>query len=124
MIQHEGKGWRLELNNTKKDFPVLIGGENWAVEISKIEWNGLRVVVSKLIDQYEYLRSSLMKEEKILIEIDIAPWWACIDGTKKDWRLKLILDGKGCDGRGLEIFWPNPAAQAIVSVMRIMWDSN
>ena len=124
MIQHEGKGWRLELNDTKKDFPVLIGGENWAVELSNLEWNGLSSVVSKLIDQYEYLRSSLMREEKILIEIEIAPWWACIEGTKEDWRLKLILSGKGCNGRGVELFWPEPAAQAIVSVMRIMWDSH
>jgi len=124
MIQHEGKGWRLELNDTKKDFPVLIGGENWAVELSNIEWNGLRPVVSKLIDQYEYLRNSLMREEKILIEIEISPWWACIEGTKEDWRLKLILSGQGCNGRGVELFWPEPAAQAIVSVMRTMWDSH
>ena len=124
MIQHEGKGWRLELNDTKKDFPVLIGGDHWAVELSNMEWNGLRSVISKLIDQYEYLRNSLMKEEKIMIEIEISPWWACIEGTKEDWRLRLILSGKGCNGRGVELFWPEPEAQAIVSVMRIMWDSH
>ncbi len=123
MICHEGKGWRLELNESKKNFPVLIGGENWAVELSKNEWEGLALVVFKLIDQYDYLKNSLMREEKIFIEIDIAPWWACIDGTKEHWRLKLILSGEQCNGRGLEIFWPEPAAQAIVSVMRIMWDS-
>ena len=33
-----------------------------------------------------------------------------------------ILSGEGCQGRGLEVFWPVPAAQAIVSAMRIMWD--
>ncbi len=124
MIQHEGKGWRLELDESKNDFPVLIGGENWAVELSKTEWSSLESVVSNLIDQYEYLRNSLMKEEKIFIEIDIDPWWASIDGTKEDWKLKLILSGDGCHGRAVELCWPEPAAQAIVSVMRIMWDSN
>ena len=123
MIQHEGKGWRLEFKESKKDYPVLIGGENWAVELSKSEWDSLGSVISKLVDQYDYLRDSLMVEEKIFIEIDIAPWWACIDGTKEDWRLKLILSGKGCCGRGVGLCWPEPAAKAIVSAMRIMWDS-
>ncbi len=123
MIQHEGKGWRLEFKESKKDYPVLIGGENWAVELSKSEWDSLGSVISKIVDQYDYLRDSLMIEEKIFLEIDIEPWWACIDGTKEDWRLKLILSGKGCSGRAVELCWPEPAAQAIVSVMRIMWDS-
>ncbi len=123
MIQQEGEGWRLEFDECKKDFPVLIGGEYWAVELSKNEWDSLNSVISKLIDQYESLTDCLMIEEKILIEIDIPPWWACIDGTKNGWNLKLILSGQGCNGRAVELFWPEPAAQVIVAMMRIMWDS-
>ncbi len=123
MIQREGKGWRLELNTAKRNFPVLIGGENWAVELSKNEWDNLGLVIPKLIDQFEAVKNSLMREEKIFIEIDRSPWWACIEGTRDDWQLKLILSGDGCEGRAVELCWHEKASEAIVSVMRIMWDS-
>ena len=123
MIQHEGNGWRLERNESNNHFPILIGGKNWAIELTEREWKSLEAVISKLVDQFDRLKNTLMREEKIFIEIEIAPWWACIDGTKDDWELKLMLSGNGGEGRGVEICWSQPASQAIVSVMRIMWDS-
>ncbi len=123
MIQHEGNGWRLEINESKTDFPVLIGAENFSVELSKIEWSSLEQVILKLLEQFCSLKNSLMIEEKIFIELEISPWWGCLNGTKEDWSLKLILSGKDCHGRGVEILWPHPASEAIVSIMRIMWDS-
>ena len=63
MIQQEGLGWRLERDTSKKKFSFLIGGDNWAVELSEYEWESLCPVVLNLIDQYEKLKSQLMIEE-------------------------------------------------------------
>ncbi len=123
MIQHEGPGWRFEKDSSKSNFPVLIGGENWAVELSENEWLSLRKVVCNLIDQYAQIKKTLMKEEQIFLEMERSPWWGCIDGNRESWSLRLILSGAGCKARGIEVFWPVPAAQAITSVMKIMWDS-
>ncbi len=60
MIQHEGPGWRLERNISRKNFPVLIGGENWAFELTETEWSNLRSVICSLIDQYEGIKNTLM----------------------------------------------------------------
>ncbi|KGG14811.1 MULTISPECIES: DUF1818 family protein [unclassified Prochlorococcus] len=123
MIQREGPGWRLERDELRTGFPVLIGGENWAVELSSNEWQSLNGVILDLIGQYEQLKSQLMPEEKVFLEIERLPWWACIDGNSENWSLKLILSAEGTDKRGLEVFWPIPVAQVIVSAMRTMWDS-
>ena len=123
MIRNEGSGWRLERDKSRPKFSVLIGGDNWALELSDEEWNALKTVISKLIEQHESCRSSLMPEEAISIEIELSPWWGCIDGNRDEWTLKLILSGDDLYSRGLEMFWPIPAAQIMVSAMRTMWDS-
>ncbi|AAQ00627.1 MULTISPECIES: DUF1818 family protein [Prochlorococcus] len=122
MIHNEGPGWRLQKDPSKQKYSILIGGENWAVELSEKEWDCLCPVVFELIDQYEELQKQLMPEEKIFLEIERSPWWACINGTKENWSLKLILSGEDVEGRGLEVFWPVYTASVIVSAMRTMWD--
>ena len=124
MIRYEGPGWRLERDNSRKNFSVLIGGENCAFELSENEWHFLGSIVSKLIDEYEKVKNQLMVEEAISLEMEIPPWWASLDGDLDGWNLKLILSGEEADGRGLEIFWPEPVAKEIAFKIRLMWDCN
>jgi len=124
MIQHEGPGWRLAWDSSKDNYSFLIGGENWAFELTQDEWNSLVPIIGDLIDQHKGLKNQLMPEETISIEAERYPWWACIDGNKHNWSLKLILLGKDSERRSMEAYWPIPSAQAITSEMRIMWDSN
>ena len=71
MIQSEGSGWRLERDKSRLKFSVLIGGDNWAVELSEKEWNSLKPVVLRLLEQYESCRSTLMPEEVILRSLSV-----------------------------------------------------
>ncbi len=123
MILKEGSGWRLEKDISRDSFPILIGGEYWALELSYSEWISLYPVLKKLLDQYEKISATLMKEEEIFIEIEISPWWACIDGKIDNWCLKLIYSGEFVGGRSFEVVWPYLAAKEVTSMMRIMWDS-
>ena len=123
MIQYEGPGWRFERDTSRNKFTVLLGGDNWAVEIAEEEWNTLCEVLFRLIDQYEKSKNQLMKEEQITLDLEKNPWWLSIEGDKKSWDLHLILSSEKIKDRGLEIFWPSPTAEAITSVMRLMWDS-
>ncbi len=120
MISKEGPGWRLAKDLSKKNFSFLIGGSNWAVELSEKEWNSLLPIVADLVDQHKQLEDQLMPEESISLEMERGSWWACIDGNKDNWTLKLILMGNGIDQRGLEMFWPVPIAQVVVSTLRTM----
>ena len=47
MIKHEGIGWRLEKDISRNKYTVLVGGDNFAFELSDWEWEGLRKVISK-----------------------------------------------------------------------------
>ena len=51
MVQTEGPGWRLARDSSKKTFPILIGGQGWAMELRESEWSALAALVFELIDQ-------------------------------------------------------------------------
>ncbi len=124
MVQQEGPGWRLSRDISRNPFPVLIGGENWAFELTEYEWTILAPLIGELLDEHQRLESQLMPEESISLEIERNPWWACIEGDRNSWSLKVVLEGALDGSRSVEGFWPGPASQAIALAMRTMWDSS
>tara|TARA_Y100001968_G_scaffold325513_1_gene366871 strand:- start:1745 stop:2122 length:378 start_codon:yes stop_codon:yes gene_type:complete len=122
MFEKEGPGWRLAKDSSRGNFSVLIGGNGWAIELTKKEWESLFLLIKELVDQYKSAQISLLDEEEISLEMERSHWWACIEGTKNNWSLKLILKGDEEHKRGAEMYWPIPAAQLFTSAMRIMWD--
>ena len=66
---------------------------------------------------------ALMTEEALSLEMERLPWWGCLDGDRQKWSLQLVLHGDEGHMRGAEAYWPIPAAQAVASAMRTMWDS-
>ncbi len=123
MIQKEGPGWRVVRNPSRGNFSTLIGGENWAIEITENEWTSLVSFVFDLVDQHSQLKNQLMPEEECSLELERQPWWGCLDGDRSSWSLQLILEGDESLNRGAELFWPSPAAEAFVEALRIIWDS-
>ncbi len=123
MILYEGPGWRLQRDPSRLKYSVLLGGEDWTIELSTYEWNCLCIVVFRLIDQLQDLKAQLMSEEQIFLEMEKEQWWGSIDGTKEKWSLSLIFSGDGEFNRSFEFGWPATTAQAVTSAMRIMWDS-
>ena len=122
MIQNEGPGWRLARDTSRTTFPVIIGGDGWAVELTEQEWLQLILLINELINQHKQLENQLMKEESICLEIERQPWWGCLDGDRDSWSLQIVLESNGESLRGFEAFWPVPAAQAITDAMRTVWD--
>ena len=124
MIQQEGPGWRLARDPERSGFPVLIGGEAWALELSETEACALASVLGKLVDQHRSIRDQLMPDETIMLELECSGWWGCLEGDRASWSLRVILSGRISGARGLEVCWPAPAAQAMAAAMRTMWDSS
>ena len=123
MIQNEGPGWRLSRDPIRGQFPVLIGGEAWAFELTEVEWSGFVEVIFELQRQHQQLHAQMMQEECICLEFEIEGWWGALEGDRDDWSLQVILEAKGSGMRGVEAHWPKPAAKAIAEAVRIMWDS-
>ena len=121
MIQQEGPGWRLAHDPSRQPFCVLIGGSNWAIELTDEEWRGLASVVIELEFQHQQLLDQMMAEEAITIELERSPWWASLEGDRQQWNLSVVLTPS--QRRGAEGSWQAPAAVAIVAAMRTLLDS-
>lgn len=118
LIQQEGPGWRLVRDPDRTPFSVLVGGLDWAFELTDEEWTSLADVLTSLVDQHRALADQLMEEESIELELDRAPWWGCLDGTREAWSLTVVLSAPM--GRSVEGCWRPPAAQAMAAAMRTL----
>ena len=124
MIKKEGPGWRIIRDSSRDNFSTLIGGESWAIELNKFEWETLVKLVIDLSNQYRDVKEQLMGEENITLELDRNPWLAILKGDKYGWNLKLILNENGSSNRGAEVSWPRNVTKNVTHAMRIMWDSD
>tara|TARA_Y100001968_G_scaffold321120_1_gene355026 strand:+ start:825 stop:1202 length:378 start_codon:yes stop_codon:yes gene_type:complete len=122
MFEKEGSGWRLAKDSSRGTFSVLIGGDDWAIELTNQEWEALFFLITELVDQYKAVQNRLMDEEEITLELERSQWWACLQGNKRQCSLKLILKGDGEQKRGAEMYWPIPNAESLTAAMRMMWD--
>ncbi|WP_114994627.1 DUF1818 family protein [Synechococcus sp. UW179A] len=123
MIQEEGSGWRLSRDPSRPPFSVLIGGEDWALELKECEACELVSLISDLTDQHRAICAQLMAEESITVELERGSWWVCLEGDRSRWSIRAICSGDGDLARGFEVCWPDPAAQAIAEAMRTLWDN-
>ena len=124
MIKKEGPGWRIIRDSSRDNFPTLIGGESWAIELNKSEWETLVRVVLDICDQYKLVKEQLMSDEDITLELESSPWLAILKGDKNGWNLRLILKSSGLLNRGAEVYWPRNVTNHVTNAMRTMWDSD
>ena len=123
MLKKEGLGWRLSIDPKRKVFPVLIGGDGWAIELTQKEWHELFSLISDLTDQHKDIEGHLMHEEALEIELERNLWWGCLEGNKYSWNLAFVLKSDEAHFRGVEFCWPTPASDEVVNAMRNIWDS-
>ncbi len=124
MIKKEGQGWRIIRDSSRDNFSTLIGGETWAIELNKFEWENLVNVVIDLSDQYKSVKEQLMGDEDITLELERSPWLAILKGDQYGWDIRLILSASGLFNRGAEVYWPRNVTADVTNAMRIMWDSD
>ena len=123
MLEKEGPGWRLGMDLSREDFPFLLGGQSWSVEITHYEWDSLLKIVNDLKAQHEDLSNQLLPDESIVLEMERLPWWACFKGDANSCSLQLILKSDDKNLRNFEAFWPKEVSQNVISAMRTMLDS-
>ena len=82
LIKKEGPGWRLIRDPSRGYFSTLIGGGNWAIELTESEWDSFVQVVFDLHQQYLDVQDQLMGDEDITLEIERNPWFAILKGDR------------------------------------------
>ena len=94
-----GSGWRLGWNPTAAVYKGLIGGDDWAIELTEAEWQDLRRLLSQLTATMAAIATELMDEERIACEAESELLWVEADGFPDNYSLRFILyQGRGCEG--------------------------
>ena len=116
------KRWRLLRNFKKGKFCFLIGVDNWAVELQKSEFDSLYILLSSINKQFLEIKSQLMDEESITLELEKLPWYIELKGKKDEWSLRFVFESQD-QTRSFEMYWPIPIAQNLFFEIKKMWES-
>ena len=116
------KRWRLLRDFKKGKFCFLIGVDNWSIELQKSEFHSLYLLLIRITEQLYSIRSELMDEEFITLELEQLPWFIELVGKKNEWSLRFVFESQD-QTRSFEMFWPIPIAQNLFYEIKNMWES-
>jgi hypothetical protein len=132
VLEREGQGWRLAWDPQREPFPLLIGGEGWASELTAAEASALARALALVRRQHQDLADTLMDEETICLEFTGSlegpeprgegGLWVALEGDRREWDLRFVLQpAPGL--RGLEGAWGSQAAAAFAQAFaELTWD--
>ena len=116
------KKWRLLKDLKKGKFCFLISVDNWSIELQKSEFHSLYFLLLKINEQLLEIKSELMEEESITLELEQLPWYIELEGNKNEWSLKFVFESQD-NNRSFEMYWPIPIAQKLFYEIKKMWES-
>ncbi|MGK7958321.1 MAG: DUF1818 family protein [Crocosphaera sp.] len=101
-ILKQGQGWRLGWKTENNAYPGLIGGEDWAIELTAAEFTDFCRLLEQLAITMNQMAAELMEEERIACEAESELLWLEAEGFPHAYSLRVILNqGRRCEGN-----WP------------------
>lgn len=108
-----GAGWRVGWNPDAPQFKGLVGDENWAIELTEIEFRELRRLAEQLSRTIREISEELMDEETIACEVETDAIWLEAEGFPRAFSLRFILR----TGRCAEGFWTATAVPGLLQAL-------
>ncbi len=105
-----GAGWRLGWNPQATNYQGLVGGEDWAIELTEAELDDFCRLVGQLAQTMSQMADELMDEEKITCEADSDLIWLEVEGFPHAYTLRFILN----TGRRGEGSWLADAVPGLI----------
>ncbi len=115
-IVKSGSGWRLGWDAEGGEFKGLVGGENWAMELTEAELNDFCRLLGQLAQSMEEMAEELMDEERIACEAESDRLWMQVEGYPQSYTVQFILN----TGRKGEGKWPAEAVAGLVREARTL----
>lgn len=95
----KGKGWRLGWREDAPVYKGLIGGEDWAIELTPPEMQDFRRLLLDIHQTMVEMAKHLMEEESIVCEVESDLMWLGAEGYVDRYSLRIILfQGRNCEG--------------------------
>lgn len=111
-----GTGWRLGWNPSAAEYKGLVGGEDWALELTEAELNDFCRLLGQLAATMSQMAEELMDEENIACEAESDLLWLEVEGRPHAYSLHFIL----YSGRGAEGKWPASAVPSLVQAAQAL----
>ncbi len=109
-----GTGWRLGWNPQAREYQGLVGGEDWAIELTEAELDDFCQLLEQLAETMRQMASELMDEEKISCEAESDLLWMEVEGYPHAYTLRFILHtGRRCEGS-----WQTYAVSELIQAAR------
>ncbi len=115
-IVKSGTGWRIGWNPNTNEFKGLVGGEDWAIELTEAELNDFCRLLEHLADTLNQMSAELMDEEKIACEAESDLIWMQVEGYPDAYSLQFILN----TGRCAEGSWSAAAVPGLVQAVQVL----
>lgn len=112
----QGAGWRIGWNPEAEIYKGLVGGNDWAIELTEAELNDFCRLLEQLIQTMQGMKEELMDEERIACEAESDRIWMEVEGYPHAYSLRLILNqGRGCEGN-----WSKEAVPELVQAAQML----
>lgn len=112
----EGTGWRLGWDPAAPQFPGLVAGEGWAVELTGAELEDFVRLVQQMAATMVSMEAVLMEEERLNLEAQSDRLWVGAEGFPDRYDLAFILH----QGRRAEGSWPAPVVPALLRAIDLL----
>ncbi len=111
-----GEGWRIGWNPNADGYKGLVGGEDWAFELTEDEFKDFCRLLEQLTESMNQMAEELMDSERISCEAETDLLWMEVEGFPDAYSLRLILNqGRACEGN-----WDSDSVKELVSVAKML----
>ena len=113
-IVKSGSGWRIGWDSQAEQYQGLVGGEDWAIELTKAELAEFCRLLSQLGETMNQMQAELMDEERIACEAESELLWMEVEGYPHSYSLRFILHhARRCEGN-----WPPTVVTDLVAAIQ------
>ena len=109
-----GAGWRLGWDTDAVEFCGLVGGEDWAIELTQAELDDFCRLAIQLAETMRQMQQELMSEERITCEVESDRLWLEAEGFPHAYGLHLIL----LTGRKAEGSWSDAVVSELIQAIQ------
>lgn len=111
-----GTGWRLGWDAEASEFKGLVGGDDWAIELTEAEFSDFCRLLEQLTSTMQQMASELMDQEAIACEAESDLIWLEVEGFPHAYSLRFIL----LSGRRSEGFWSATAVPELLLAIQTL----
>ncbi len=112
-----GDGWRIGWDNEANLYRGLVGGTQWALELTQAELDDFRRLALRLDAEIHQIAKELMDSEKLTCEAESDLLWLEAYGYPHSYSLHLmLLTGRQCEGE-----WTESATGELIQALQTLY---